>query len=400
MRILFLLTQDLESPSGLGRFWPLARELVRLGHSVRVTALHADFGALQQRAFVRDGVEIEYVAPMHVLKQGNQKRYYRPHQLLWIVLRATWVLSRAALTSPADVIFVAKPHPMNGVAGLLAKTLRHLPLLVDCDDYEAGSGRFSGAWQRAIIAFFEKRIPRHADWVTTHTHFMMENLVSWGVPREKIFYLPNGIDPGRFQPPAVAEAEAMRKKLGLSGKKVVAYIGSLSFPSHPVYLLMDAFAQIHAALPNSVLLIVGGGENLPDLQKQAANLNIEDAVCFTGRVPPADIPLYYALADVTVDPVHDDDAARGRSPLKMFESWICGVPFVTMDVGERAYLMGEPPAGVLVAAKSETEIVNNLLKILLQPDWGEEMIRLGYQRVEHFTWDRLAKNHPIIKDIE
>ena len=373
----------------------MARELARLGHSVRVAALHADFGALQERTFVRDGVEIEYVAPMHVLKQGNQKKYYRPHQLLWIALRATWTLSRAALTSPADVIFVAKPHPMNGVAGLLAKTLRHLPLLVDCDDYEAGSGRFSAAWQRAIIAFFEKRIPRHADRVTTHTHFMMENLVSWGVPRERIFYLPNGVDPDRFQPPAPERVEAAREKLGLHGKKVVAYIGSLSFPSHPVYLLMDAFAQVHAVLPDSVLLIVGGGENLPELKKQATDLNVEAATRFVGRVRPAEVPLYYALSDVTVDPVHDDDAARGRSPLKMFESWVCGVPFVTMDVGDRAYLMGKPAAGVLVEAGNEMHLANGILRILSRPSLQEKITSIGHRRVGHYAWYHLVRSLPI-----
>ena len=35
MRIIFLLTQDLESPSGLGRYWPLAKELARLGVVVK-----------------------------------------------------------------------------------------------------------------------------------------------------------------------------------------------------------------------------------------------------------------------------------------------------------------------------------------------------------------------------
>jgi len=37
MRILFLLTQDLESPSGLGRYLPLAKELGKLGNTVNKT---------------------------------------------------------------------------------------------------------------------------------------------------------------------------------------------------------------------------------------------------------------------------------------------------------------------------------------------------------------------------
>ena len=40
MKIAFMLTQSLDSPSGLGRYGPLARELARMGHAVEVFALH------------------------------------------------------------------------------------------------------------------------------------------------------------------------------------------------------------------------------------------------------------------------------------------------------------------------------------------------------------------------
>ena len=49
MRIHFLLTQDLESPSGLGRYFPMARELVRLGHQVTISALHSDYANLKHK---------------------------------------------------------------------------------------------------------------------------------------------------------------------------------------------------------------------------------------------------------------------------------------------------------------------------------------------------------------
>ncbi len=354
--------------------------------------MHSNFDALEKHHFVLENVKIHYVAPMHVSKQGNQKAYYPTHRLLWITFRATWALFRAALTYPADVIIVGKPHPMNGLAGLFAKVLRRTFLVVDCDDYEAGSGRFNGGWQRAIISFFEKRVPRYADVVTTHTHFMCNNLISWGVEAQKIVYLPNGVDPNRFQPPSPERVKAEQKRLGLNEKKVVAYIGSLSFPSHPVNLLMEAFAKIHTVLPESVLLIVGGGENLSDLQEQAIDLGIESAVRFVGRVTPEDVPLYYALADVSTDPVYDDDAARGRSPLKMFESWICGIPFVTMDVGERAHLMGEPPAGILVEPGEPDALRTGIVQVLEFPTLAETLSDRGKRRLQHYLWPRIAQS--------
>ena len=93
MRILFLLTQDLESPSGLGRYLPIAKELNKLGHKVNIAALHSNFETLRQTQFEIEGVPVEYVAPMHVRKIGDQKRYYTNSELLAIASRATWALS-------------------------------------------------------------------------------------------------------------------------------------------------------------------------------------------------------------------------------------------------------------------------------------------------------------------
>ena len=76
MRILFLLTQDLESPSGLGRYAPLARELTVLGHQITIAALHSRYDTLDRRSFFKEGVDVRYLAPMHVKKRGNLKIYY------------------------------------------------------------------------------------------------------------------------------------------------------------------------------------------------------------------------------------------------------------------------------------------------------------------------------------
>lgn len=391
MRILFLLTQDLDSPAGVGRYFPLARELAKLGHQVNIAALHANFDALDQTHFKRDGVNVEYVAPMHVRKQNHNKFYYPSHQLLPLVVRATWALGHAALRTPADIIHIGKPHPMNGLAGLAARYLRGRRVFLDCDDYEAATGHFSGAWQRHVVAFFEDHLPHHVHHITTNTYFLRDRLLALGVPPERITYLPNGVDRARFTPPSSAQVEERRAALGLIGKKVVAFIGSLSKPSHPVDLLLDAFLLIHQAQSQAVLLIVGGGEEFEPLQAKARAMGLENSVRFCGRVPAPEVPLYYHLADVSVDPVYADDIARSRLPLKLFESWACGVPFVTGDVGDRRAVLGTPPAGVLTEPGDPASLARAILHILECPDRAVSLRQRGLERVELFSWERLAR---------
>ena len=129
LKILFLLTQDLESPSGLGRYWPLARALATKGHHVRIAALHSSWEDLSNRKFITEGVEIEYVAPMHIMKTKNRKDYYSPFKLLAVALRATWALSRSAISAPVDIIHIGKPHPMNSLAGLFASMIKGAQLM-------------------------------------------------------------------------------------------------------------------------------------------------------------------------------------------------------------------------------------------------------------------------------
>jgi glycosyltransferase involved in cell wall biosynthesis len=391
MRILFLLTQDLESPSGLGRYFPLARWLSRSGHQVRIAALHGDYQNLAHTRFEQDGVQVWYVGQMHVLKRGSDKQYYPASRLLAISAGATWNLSRAALQFPADIVHIGKPHPMNGTAGLLAKYLRGRRVILDCDDYEAGSTHFTGDWQKWGVSLFENWLPKRVDHITTHTHFVQDRLAAAGIPPRRISYIPNGVDPERFNEVTAEEVARLRVELELAGKPVVAYIGSLSLSSHPVDLLLRAFASLLARIPEATLLLVGGGEDSQQLESMTNALGLQEQVRFCGRVEPAKVPLYYRLADVSVDPVYDDAAARGRSPLKLFESWISGTPFVSADVGEREFLLGDPPAGILAQAGEDDSLAQAIYTVLAERELAETLRQRGLERVQAYTWDRLAK---------
>lgn len=391
MRILFLLTQDLESPSGLGRYWPMARQLAQRGHTVQIAALHSNYATLSPRRFARDGVLVNYVAPMHVRKQGSLKSYYAAPALLAVTARATLALAWAAMTAPADIIHIAKPHPMNSLAGLLAGVLRGRRVFLDCDDWEVGVGNFTSGWQRAIVAWFENRVPFAVERITTNTHFTRQRLLESGVSDHKISYISNGVEKDRFPPADPARLEALRREISLQGRPVIGFVGSLSRPGHPIELLLRAFARLRESIPQATLLIVGGGDDLPHLQTLANQMGIGATVTFTGRIPPQEISLFYRLADVQVDPVLDDAAARGRSPLKLFESWACGVPFVSADVGDRSLLLGNPPAGMLAQPGDADSLASVLLEVIQNPALSAQFVQRGFQQVEKYYWDTIAQ---------
>lgn len=390
MRIAYLLTQSLESPSGLGRYWPIAKEMAKRGHDVEIYALHPDIDSLEKSSREIDGVKIYYVAPMHVQKSGNIKSYYSPVRLAGITLKSTWALSRSAIQTNADILHVGKPHPMNSIAGLSGKSIKRKKIFLDCDDYEAASGHFESSWQKAGVEFFEKRMPHFCEIITTNTYFMRQNLISWGVPSDRIVYLPNGVERIRITLPPQDKIEELRAALGLHGKEIISYIGSMSLASHAVDLLLAAFKNIIPLRPNSILLLVGGGEDYQLLQDTVESMGLKNHVRFTGRVSPEKIAPYYKISHVSIDPVYDNDAARGRSPLKLFESWATGTPFITADVGDRGQLIGEPPAGLLTEPGDPNSLARAIDKVLSNGTLQDELINRGLERVKEYYWDRLA----------
>lgn len=392
MKITFLLTQSLESPSGMGRYWPIAKGLARLGHEVTILALHHDYRALKQRCFLVDGVKVYYIGQMHVHKVGNQKFYFDPARLILTSTIATLQLIQMALRIPSDVYHICKPHPMNGIAGLVVKYTAGKHIFLDCDDYEAFTNRFTGSWQRQIVAYFENHLPIFTTGVTTNTHFMMKRLENLGYSPDRIVYVPNGVDRDRFSHIDFAIVESLRRQLNLHGHKVILYVGSMSLVSHAVDLLIEAFAIVHRYEKRAILILVGGGEDYEKIKSQSMSLGLSPYIRFVGRVSGELVPLYYYLADVSVDPVRDDIAAKARSPLKIFESLAAGVPVVTGNVGDRCQYLGMGSAGRLVIPGDPHSLATGILEILWNPRMARQMRQAAEFIREKYYWDVLVKD--------
>lgn len=388
---MFLLTQDLESPSGLGRYWPLAKELSRLGHEVMILALHSNYEKLSllEKSFVRERVKVHYVGQMHVRKIGTGKQYFSSPRLLWVVIYGTMALLINALKSRADVFHIGKPHPMNGLAGLIASIVCHRALYLDCDDYEAVSNHISGAWQKKGLALFEDILPKLVNGITTNTHFTHARLRALGVSNERIVYVPNGVDRQRFMGVKKETVAILRDRLSLNERKIVLYVGSLSLSSHAVDLLLEAFAIVRQRELLANLLLVGGGEDYDVLKQQTVALGINNSVIFVGRVSPDEVPAYYKLADVSVEPVRDSEAEKARSPLKIVESLVAGTPVVTGDVGDRLSQLAR--GGGIITSPGDASALADALVAILQDDILCIQLKAEALAIcENYYWDRLV----------
>lgn len=90
----------------------------------------------------------------------------------------------------------------------------------------------------------------------------------------------NGVDTARFAyNPAVRDA--LRHELQLQDALVLGHVGRFNFQKNHRFLI-DIFQKIHDQYPQTVLMLVGGGELEADMHRQIAEYQLEEAVLFMG----------------------------------------------------------------------------------------------------------------------
>lgn len=134
--------------------------------------------------------------------------------------------------------------------------------------------------------------------------------------------VPNGIvlDDYRFSEQA---RDRKRKELGLDSKFVCGHVGRFNYQKNHEFLL-KAFARIHAANPDAVLVLVGEGELFDAVKSQAAELELEGCVLFLG--PRNDVNELLSAFDSLLFP----SRFEGLSVV-LVEAQAAGLPILAAD---------------------------------------------------------------------
>ncbi|MEG3083156.1 glycosyltransferase [Sphingomonas sp. PB2P12] len=161
---------------------------------------------------------------------------------------------------------------------------------------------------------------------------MKADMVTLGMPGDRITVHHTGVDQDRFRP--ADDRAAAKASLGVAGPLVIAIGGLLSRKGHDI--VIDAVA----ALPGVTLLIAGAGPARATLEAQIARLGIGDRVRLLGALPHADLPGLIAAADVSALASSSEGLAN-----VWVESLACGTPIVITAAGGACEVVTSPDAG-------------------------------------------------------
>ena len=120
--------------------------------------------------------------------------------------------------------------------------------------------------------------------------------------------------------------------------KYIGYCGTISCQKDGVDDLIKAFSKVHKVHPNYKLMIIGGFDTIYNDEKYirgiVSNLDLNDAVFFTGRVKPAEIPSILASASILAIARPVNKQTQYGFPTKLGEYLCTSNPIVLTPVGE------------------------------------------------------------------
>jgi phosphatidylinositol alpha-mannosyltransferase len=190
--------------------------------------------------------------------------------------------------------------------------------------------------------------------------------------------IPNGIDLARF-------TDACPLPQFQDGKLNVLFVGRMEKRKGLKYLLR-AFAAVKVEMRNARLIVVGDGPLRDGYEESIRRAGVEDVV-FAGFVPDADLPRYYASADIFCAP----NTGNESQGYVLLEAMASGKPVIASNIEGFASVITDGVEGTLVLPRNGAALALALVHLLADSELRREMGRRARLRAEQYSWDRIGQ---------
>ncbi|MEW6130585.1 MAG: glycosyltransferase family 4 protein [Acidobacteriota bacterium] len=258
------------------------------------------------------------------------------------------------LRKQIDVLH-ARSHVAAAV-GSIAKRFIGCPLIFDIRGFFPEEYVDAGIWTGGgfiyrLTKFVEKRLFAAADAFVVLTGKARDILFGEDATVDEkgrpIEVIPCCVDLGRFQPVADLDKEAVRAELGLTGRRVLVYVGALG----GWYLtreMAEFLATAHEKNPNSFSLILT--QSPPAMiADEFKKLKIPENDYLIKQVAPAEIPRYLKTADLAISFIKPCYSKLASSPTKLAEYLASGLPVIANGgIGDVDDVLQNDRVGVVI----------------------------------------------------
>jgi glycosyltransferase-like protein len=205
----------------------------------------------------------------------------------------------------------------------------------------------------------------------------------------------NGVDTARFQAVDPGQARELRQRAGAAGRPLILSVGGIE-PRKGSDSLVRALAALEQAGRRPVLAVVGGHSfqdyrpyrdrvlaSLPGL-----GLRLDDDVVLLGTVPDAELPGWYAAADVLAFP-----STKEGWGLAVLEAMSAGLPVVTSDLPVFREFLSPGRDALMVPVGDPRALAGAIGQVLDDRGLAGRLRSAALVTAERFSWSRSAAEH-------
>ena len=208
----------------------------------------------------------------------------------------------------------------------------------------------------------------------------------YGVPRDRIALIPNGVNLDRFAP-LPDDRAATRAALGLPPDAPVLLFVGHEFDRKGLAHAIDALALLSDG--GARLVVVGAGQAAP-FRHQARRLGVGERVLFTGA--RGDLPQLYRAADAFVFPT-----AYESFSLTCMEAMACGLPVLAPACGGIEDYLRDGVNGRVIP-RDGAGIAAALAPVLADPALRARLGAGALATAADHAWPRIAERYRALLD--
>lgn len=399
MRILFFSHYfPPEGNAPASRTYENCKRWVRAGYDVTVITCAPNcpegvvYDGYKNKLYARevvDGIDVRRVWTYIAANEGTVRRILNYVSYMVSAFLCSFLVKRP------DIVIATSPQFFCGWAGVLSRFFRRVPFILEIRDLWPESIVAVGAMRASrlvrVLEWLEKIMYASAGHIVTVGDGYRRRLLEKGVPAERISVIMNGVSRDLFTP--CAPDETLKQQLGVAGKFVCGYTGTIGMACGLEIVLEAARKLKERGIEDIVLMLVGDGASRKSLEKQALEQKL-DNVIFTGRQPKEKMPEFLSISDVCLVHLRKSDLFTTVMPSKIFEMAGMARPIINGVAGFAAEFIDKAGAGINIEPENCEQLIEALLKLRSDPELRETLGHAGREYVvRHFDREKLAEDY-------
>ncbi|MGQ9515514.1 MAG: glycosyltransferase family 4 protein [Thermoproteota archaeon] len=227
---------------------------------------------------------------------------------------------------------------------------------------------------KPLVRHVKKLVKNNADLFLAVSNSSKKALLIEGVPKEKIYVVPMGVDVKLFHP--MDKDKELCSKLGLADDDTVfLFVGRLVEEKGILDLIM-AYSSITHDFPSRTKLIIVGEGNLRARAKYlACRLGLERSIIFIGSQPYDVMPQFFSIADIFVLPSVPTRTWEEQFGMVLVEAMASGKPLISTLTGAIPEVVG--PAGLLVPPRQPYRLYEAMRELAVSRQKREELGKIA-----------------------